>query len=94
MKLCPTCPSPGGPSVTFHELGVSTASTGFSVFSSKAMTLSKGSRTGGLKEKPKSASTIRSADDNDCSKSSVKGMCSALSCLVRRVNRSAFVGLG
>ncbi len=94
MKSWPTWPSVGGPSVTFHELGVSTASTGFSVVSSSEITLSKGSRTGGLKEKPKRESTTRSVVARDFSKSSVKGMCSALSCLVRRVKRSAFVGFG
>ena len=94
MKLCPTCPSPGGPSVTFHELGVSTERTGLSVVSSRAMTLLKGSRTGGLKEKPKSASTMRSFVESEASKSVVKGMCRAVSCLVRRVKRSDFMGLG
>ena len=94
MYLLPTCPSPGGPSITFQDDGVSTASTGLSVLSRRAITLSKGCRTGGLKEKPKSASTIRSVEERDDSKSEVNGMWMALSCLVRRLKRSAFMGFG
>lgn len=89
MNPWPTCPSAGGPEVTFQLLGVSTERTGFLVVESKVITVSNGGRTGGWKEKPKSASTTRSVVERAGSKSEVKGMCRALSWVIRRVKRGA-----
>jgi len=58
------------------------------------MASSKGARTGGLKEKPKSASTIRLVELRDELKESVKGMCSPCSCLVSPLKMGASVGFG
>jgi hypothetical protein len=94
MNPCPTCPSSGGPSVTFHELGVSIERTGTLVVSSNAITSLKGSLTGAWKEKPKRASTTREVLERAEGKSVVKGMCRAESWVVRRWKSGAEVGFG
>lgn len=82
MNVAPG-PFPGGPSAILHDDGASTESTGTCVLSSAAMTLRKGSRTSPEKLKPKMASMMWSVLESEAEKSSVKGMESARSWVVR-----------
>lgn len=73
MKFAPVCPSGGGPLSISQELGASTLMTGTGVVSRMSIICGNGSRSGPLNEKPKIASTTRSAVPIDWWKSEVKG---------------------
>lgn len=94
MNLAPSSPPAGGPFSTSQHEGQSTLRTGFVVLVNSSMTEGNGSRTGGLKEKPKMASMTKSDVLKLAWKSSAKGIDRDFSCICNREKMSGLEGLG